>query len=256
MEYAELMSRVQASLQRGVETVERSRLDREGETRVYLSVESVDVEIPVRPETQAGTEAIRQSESDAGDLDELGVTPGEGDGRLRFSFVPSKVGELDPSPRLPLSYLQGIGEATAERLRRAGVEDVRDLARRDPRAVAVETGLSEARTKRFIDMARHVKLGADSQLAEALVRLNIDRRTLAATPGEELKRTVREAEQKGELSLPQQYRIDDSMLDAVMHRAERTSVLSGDVPERVLEHGAVRESLQTERFEDQNQSTE
>ena len=209
MEYADIVTRVQASLQRGVETVERSRVDREGETRVFLTVESIDVEIPIQPdgsgsETDGSGSETDDTDGDAGDRigAALSVTPGSGDGRLRFSFVPSKIGRLDPGPAFPLTYLQGVGDATARRLRDAGIEDVRALASSDPRAVAVDTGLSADRARRFVEMARHVKLGADNQLAEALVSLDFDRRTLAETSREQIRETVLTAASQGRLPLP------------------------------------------------------
>lgn len=249
MEYADIVTRVQASLQRGVETVERSRVDREGETRVFLTVESIDVEIPIQPdgsgsetdgsgsETDGSGSETDDTDGDAGDRtdDALSVTPGSGDGRLRFSFVPSKIGRLDPGPAFPLTYLQGVGDATARRLRDAGIEDVRALASSDPRAVAVDTGLSADRARRFVEMARHVKLGADNQLAEALVSLDFDRRTLAETSREQIRETVLTAASQGRLPLPRDYEVDATALDSLSARATRTGALSGDVSLRTLD---------------------
>lgn len=231
-----LLTRVQADLQRGVETVERARLDREGETRVFLTVDGVDVDLPVDPavgdgSSDGGTDDRGRETADPGDVE---VTPGSGDGRLRFSFVPSKIGPLESAPDFPLTYLEGIGDATARKLRDAGVTSVRELARTDPRSLTVDGGLADARAAKFVEMARLVKLGADNHLAEAVVDLGFDRDDLARTSREAIVERLAEAKDAGELSIPQGYRFDPAAVEPIVSRATLTGLVSGRVdPESV-----------------------
>lgn len=219
MRFDEIVTRVQADLQRGVETVERARLDREGETRVFLTVGSVDVDLPVAA-----------AESDAeGAGDDIEVTPGSGDGHLRLSFVPSKVGPLAAAPDFPLDYLEGIGDQRSRDLAAAGIEGVRDLAVADPRVLSVETPLSEPQARRFVEMARLVKLGADTQTAEALVDLDIDRDALATLSRTDVAERVQSAADAGEVSFPKDYRFDAGTLEPLVSRAEVTGLVSGRI---------------------------
>jgi hypothetical protein len=216
--FDEIVTRVQADLQRGVETVERARLDREGETRVFLTVGSVDVDLPVA--------AVA---SDAEREDDIKVTPGSGDGHVSLSFVPSKVGPLAAAPDFPLDYLEGIGERRTQDLSAAGIEGVRDLAVADPRVLSVETPLSESQARRFVEMARLVKLGADTQTAEALVDLDIDRDALATLSGTDVAERVQSAVDADEVSFPKDYRFDAGTIDPLVSRAEVTGLVSGRI---------------------------
>lgn len=224
MRFDEIVARVQADLQRGVETVERARLDREGETRVFLTVGSVDVDLPV-----AATESDPE-----GAGDDIEVTPGSGDGRVSLSFVPSKVGPLAAAPDFPLDYLEGIGEQRTQDLAAAGIEGVRDLAVADPRVLSVETSLSESQARRFVEMARLVKLGADTQTAEAFVDLDLDRDALATLSQTDVVERVQSAVDAGEVSFPKDYRFDAGAVEPLVSRAELTGLVSGRIdPERL-----------------------
>jgi hypothetical protein len=224
LRFDEIVARVQADLQRGVETVERARLDREGETRVFLTVGSVDVDLPV-----AATESDPE---EAGD--DIEVTPGSGDGRVSLSFVPSKVGPLAAAPDFPLDYLEGIGEQRTQDLAAAGIEGVRDLAVADPRVLSLETPLSESQARRFVEMARLVKLGADTQTAEAFVDLGLDRDALATLSQTDVVERVQSAVDAGEVSFPKDYRFDAGAVEPLVSRAELTGLVSGRIdPERL-----------------------
>ena len=224
MRFDEIVARVQADLQRGVETVERARLDREGETRVFLTVGSVDVDLPVDA-TESDPEGVS---------DDIEVTPGSGDGRVSLSFVPSKVGPLAAAPDFPLDYLEGIGEQRTQDLAAAGIEGVRDLAVADPRVLSVETSLSESQARRFVEMARLVKLGADTQTAEAFVDLDLDRDALATLSQTDVVERVQSAVDAGEVSFPKDYRFDAGAVEPLVSRAELTGLVSGRIdPERL-----------------------
>jgi hypothetical protein len=220
--FDEIVARVQADLQRGVETVERARLDREGETRVFLTVGSVEVDLPVGP--AGGTETDGDETSEGDDLE---VTPGTGEGRISLSFVSSKVGPLEAAPDFPLEYLEGVGPARARDLTAAGVESVRALAAADPRTLSVETDLSAAQARRFVEMARLVKLGADGQTAEALVELGLDRDRLATRTPDEVAAAVEDAVAAGEVSVPADYEFDRSLVAPLVSRAELTGRVAG-----------------------------
>ena len=219
MRFDEIVARVQADLQRGVETVERARLDREGETRVFLTVGSVDVDLPVDA-TESDPEGVS---------DDIEVTPGSGDGRVSLSFVPSKVGPLAAAPDFPLDYLEGIGEQRTQDLAAAGIEGVRDLAVADPRVLSVETPLSESQARRFVEMARLVKLGADTQTAEAFVDLDLDRDALATLSQTDVVERVQSAVDAGEVSFPKDYRFDAGAVEPLVSRAELTGLVSGRI---------------------------
>jgi hypothetical protein len=231
--FDEIVARVQADLQRGVETVERARLDREGETRVFLTVGSVEVDLPVGP-------ATGDDETDG--EDGVDVTPGTGEGRISLSFVPSKVGPLEAAPDFPLEYLEGVGPARARDLTAAGVESVRALAAADPRTLSVETDLSAARARRFVEMARLVKLGADGQTAEALVELGFDRDRLATRTPDEVAAAIEEAVAAGDVSVPAGYEFDRSLVAPLVSRAELTGRVAGRLDADDLAD-AVRESV-------------
>ena len=58
--------------------------------------------------------------------------------------------------RIDLQRIEGIGEAFARRLRRAGIGDVGALASRDPEEVAEITRVSPARAEEWIEQAREL----------------------------------------------------------------------------------------------------
>ncbi|MEF8876673.1 MAG: DUF4332 domain-containing protein, partial [Haloarculaceae archaeon] len=58
--------------------------------------------------------------------------------------------------RIDLQRIDGIGEAFARRLRRAGISDVGALASRDPEEVAEITRVSAARAEEWIEQAREL----------------------------------------------------------------------------------------------------
>jgi DNA topoisomerase-1 len=56
--------------------------------------------------------------------------------------------------REALLALPGLGESTLERLYRAGIVGIEDLAKSDPRKLAKATGIPESRIREFILSAR------------------------------------------------------------------------------------------------------
>jgi hypothetical protein len=95
--------------------------------------------------------------------------------------------------------------------------------------LSVETPLSESQARRFVEMARLVKLGADTQTAEAFVDLNLDRDALATLSGTDVAERVQSAVDVGEVSFPKDYRFDAGTIEPLVSRAEVTGLVSGRI---------------------------
>lgn len=102
-----------------------------------------DEEPESEPERSEETEPSDESESTEPEETETSAAVAE----------ESDEGDVESSETVPLTDIKGIGDAYADRLKRAGVEDIAGLAGADVETLSEETGISEKRLGRWIDRA-------------------------------------------------------------------------------------------------------
>ncbi|MFB6266675.1 MAG: helix-hairpin-helix domain-containing protein [Halodesulfurarchaeum sp.] len=114
-----------------------------------------DVEVTVEREPSAETERAVKEEPPEGAEPEAAVEGEAGAGVTETdeSAATADDEEAHPGTGEPLQSITGIGDAYAERLEAAGIEDVADLAAADPEELAEETDLSLTRLEDWIEQA-------------------------------------------------------------------------------------------------------
>lgn len=121
-----------------------------------------DVEVTVERETTAESErAVKEPVASAstpdepaeeGDAEEDATAEAESDVESEDETPPTAERDSEAADEA-LETIKGIGDAYAERLAGAGVENVGDLAEADAEAVADEADVPRTRLERWIDRA-------------------------------------------------------------------------------------------------------
>lgn len=93
-----------------------------------------DGEVPDTEDEEEVKESGTNAENDSGEENDTSGDDSDGDG-------------------VPVTDVKGVGPAYADRLSDAGVENVSDLAKEDPEALAEQTEISESRVETWIDRA-------------------------------------------------------------------------------------------------------
>jgi hypothetical protein len=191
---------------------------------MFLSIERIDVEMPFGAAISKGDEGVLKEIEEEGKLKRvhlnIALQPGEGGGKLRLSFIPTKIGPPRPERDHPVKYLERIGDTLAEKLKKAGIKYVGDLAEAGPRRTAEATGISRKKVESFVAMARLVKLGARNQTAEILSNRGLTPEKLAEMETEEVLDKAEDAIEKGSVRLPKDYKLNYGELDAIVHQAK------------------------------------
>ncbi|HLO28165.1 MAG TPA: DUF4332 domain-containing protein [Anaerolineales bacterium] len=122
-----------------------------------------------------------------------------------------------------LTYIEGIGDANAQKLKAMGIKSVADLlekaaSARGRKEIAIQSGINEGLLLRWVDHADLLRIkGIGAEYAELLEAAGVDSAIeLAQRSSEKLYRKILEVNQAKKLvrKLPTEFQIDKWILQA------------------------------------------
>ncbi len=192
---SEIIMLLHSELQKGVREIERRR-----ESGLFLSVESVSLELPFSASLREAEEGMPQEVKGRIKRLNMDVVPGEGDGRLVVRFAPVR----QPPEEAEVAEREGEPEVEAE-------------PQEAPESLAKRAGIQLEDARRLVDAHKLRQMGARSETAEVLVSLGLTPERLAKMSTKSVLRVIERAAERGRV--PKEYTLNLGEIEAVVHRA-------------------------------------